>query len=676
MNPIAVQALRSRIWQNGFRPVAVKSDSKVPSGRGWTDRARMNPPDAVGSWPESSALSTGILGDGLLALDIDVDDAPLVSQIVSAAWNYLGSAPSRTRVDSPRCLLLYRAVEGEPSKRSVSGQLGKVEALGKGQQFVAFGTHEQGAAYAWPHGSPESFRRDALTPVSQDALTAFLAAIAPMIGAEAPAQPSPLPVAVQSVPLGTPATDRDREYAAMAYQDEVSRLTVLKTGGGRNAALNRASHSLGTLVGNGSIDASTVGYGLFAASIANGHVGKHGEAQTKATIESGMNAGIVKPRALISAEVPNIDLGPMIANGIAAYKGKQVATQQLTGKRSVTVLQGSDIVERPITWLWEGYLPSGKLTLLAGAGGTGKSTIAFNLAATITNAGIWPDGTRCNGAGNVLIWSSEDDPADTIKPRLMAVGADDRRYGVIAGTVDEDNVPDSFDAARDMDGLREAVSRIGGISLLIIDPIVTAVTGDMHKANDVRRSLQAIVDFAAEMNCAVLGITHFAKGTAGRNSAERVIGSQAFAALARMVLVAAKEEESDRRVFTRAKSNNSVDTGGYSYTIEALTLNQGIVATRVVWGEALEGSSRSILAEVEGEISDETSQLGIAKQFLTRQLANGPAPSKELMEHAREGHGVSVNTLRRAQKDLGIMATKVAFSGGWMWSLPFAGKPA
>jgi AAA domain len=255
----------------------------------------------------------------------------------------------------------------------------------------------------------------------------------------------------------------------------------------------------------------------------------------------------------------------------------------------------------------------------------------------------------------------------------MAVGANDRRYGVISGTVDETGVSCPFDAARDMDALREAIAQIGGISLLIIDPVVTAVTGDMHKANDVRRSLQSIVDFAAECNCAVLGITHFAKGTAGKNSAERVIGSQAFAALARMVLATAKEEESDRRVFTRVKSNNSIDTGGFSYSIEALTLDQGIVATRVVWGEALEGSSRSILAEVEGDRnSEDASQLGIAKQFLIKYLANGPVPSKELMEHAREGIGVSANTLRAAKKDLGVIATKAAFAGGWMWALPVA----
>ena len=463
--------------------------------------------------------------------------------------------------------------------------------------------------------------------------------------------------------------ERERSCAAAALADEVAKLRAMGEGSGRNRALNEAAHSLGTM--DGWIDLNEVADALWQASIANGYVAKDGEAAAKQTIMSGLEAGRTKPRPLLShGSISDEYIRQAQQNLIGQYKRKQTALTTPNGKRSVTLVQGSSIVEVPITWLWDGYLPSGKLTLLAGAGGTGKSTIAFNLAATITNGGLWPDGSQCKAVGNVLIWSSEDDPADTIKPRLMAVGANASRYGVISGTVDEKGFPDSFDAARDMDSLREAIARIGGISLLIIDPIITAVTGDMHKANDVRRSLQPIIDFAAECDCAVLGITHFAKGTAGKNSAERVIGSQAFAAQARMVLVAAKEEESNRRVFTRAKSNNSIDTGGYSYTIEALTLDQGIVATRVVWGEALEGSSRSILAEVEGEANDETSQLGIAKQFLIKSLADGPVASKELMEHAREGIGVSANTLRKAQKDLGVVASKVAFSGGWMWSLP------
>jgi hypothetical protein len=527
-----------------------------------------------------------------------------------------------------------------------------IDVRGLGGYVIAPGaTLPDGRSYRHVYGS-----WDAIPPLPE-ALASFLREKRPV------ASPAPAS-AVDASLIG----ERERSCAVAALADEVAKLRAVGEGSGRNSALNEAAQSLGTM--DGWIDLNEVADALWQASIVNGYVAKDGEAAAKQTIISGLAAGRTKPRPLLShGGISDEYIRQTQQNLIGQYKHRQAALITPNGKRSVTLVQGSSIVEVPITWLWDGYLPSGKLTLLAGAGGTGKSTIAFNLAATITNGGLWPDGSQCKAAGNVLIWSSEDDPADTIKPRLMAVGANASRYGVISGTVDEKGMPDSFDAARDMDGLREAIARIGGTSLLIIDPIVTAVTGDMHKANDVRRSLQPIIDFAAECDCAVLGITHFAKGTAGKNSAERVIGSQAFAAQARMVLVAAKEEESNRRVFTRAKSNNSIDTGGYSYTIEALTLDQGIVATRVLWGEALEGSSRSILAEVEGEANDETSQLGIAKQFLIKHLANGPAPSKELMEHAREGIGVSANTLRKAQKDLGIVASKVAFSGGWMWSL-------
>lgn len=502
---------------------------------------------------------------------------------------------------------------------------------------------------------------DALPPVP-DALAAFLKA----------KRPSTLPEP-SATPVASSATDRERSYAEASLADEVAALSVMRPGEGRNAALNRAAHSLGTMIGAGWLEREAVTQSLWEVSEQNGYRAKDGDAAAWKTLQSGLEDGISKPRdPLPASEVPQW-IRETVANWLAAHKAKHSeASAHRSGKRTVTLIQGSEIQERPIEWLWDQYLPLGKLTLLAGAGGTGKSTIAFNLAGTITNAGTWPDGSLCRVAGTVLIWSSEDDPADTIKPRLMAVEANERRYGVIAGTIDENGLSCPFDAARDMDNLRDAISRIGGISLLVIDPIITAVTGDMHKANDVRRSLQAIVDFAAEMNCAVLGITHFAKGTAGKNSAERVIGSQAFAALARMVLVAAKEEESNRRVFTRAKSNNSVDTGGFSYSIEAIAMQRGIIATRVIWGEALEGSSRAILAEVEGEASEDASQLDIAKQFLIRQLTNGPAPSKELLEHAREGYGVSANTLRRAQKELGVVAAKSSFAGGWMWSLPLA----
>jgi len=528
-----------------------------------------------------------------------------------------------------------------------------IDVRGKGGYVIAPGSSlPDGRSYRIVQGS-----WDAIQPLP-DALAAFLRE---KHTASLPALPSDT--------TALPVSDREREYAQAALVNEVAKLSAMTEGSGRNAALNDAAFALGTM--DGWIDLNMASESLLAASVANGYVAKDGQAAAVNTITSGINAGRTTPRPPLSA--PELEDFSDLMPFIERYKHKHglVSSASSRHKRSVTIMQGSDIVEESISWLWEGYLPKGKLTLLAGAGGTGKSTIAFNLAATVTNGGVWPDGTRCKESGQVLIWSSEDDPADTIKPRLMAVGANDRRYGVIAGAVDENGDTCQFDPATDIESLREAVTRLGGVSLLIIDPIVTAITGDMHKANDVRRSLQTIVNFAAECDCAVLGITHFAKGTAGKNSAERVIGSQAFAAFARMVLVAAKEEDSDRRVFTRAKSNNSIDTGGYSYSIEALTLHQNIVATRVAWGEPLEGSSRSILSQVEGEDSGDRSKLVLAKKFLLETLANGPTPSKELFAHANEALGVSRDTLRRAQQGLGIIPRKLGMSAGWVWELPF-----
>ncbi len=530
-----------------------------------------------------------------------------------------------------------------------------IDVRGKGGYVIAPGAVlPDGRAYRLDHGSCETI------PLLPEALAAYLM---PKDGLTLPDAVLDAPEASGEV-LPTP-TARDRQWAKSAL---ASACDIIRRApkGERNTTLNNQSLAIGEIAANHPDEWGALGGALLQAALDSGL----DDQESRMTIASGFQKGVKNPRKMPSERQVHIPLDGLLNSA----KTPDVAlVSKPIAKRSVSLLQGSEIEETPITWLWDGYLPQGKLTLLAGAGGTGKSTLAFSITSTITTAGRWPDGTHCNQAGNVLIWSSEDDPADTIKPRLMAVNADPSRYGVIQGTIDENGIRDAFDAGRDMDSLRDAVKGVGGIRLLIIDPIVTAVTGDMHKANDVRRSLQAIVDFAAEMNCAVLGITHFAKGTAGKNSAERVIGSQAFAALARMVLVAAKEEESDRRVFTRAKSNNSVDSGGFSYTIEAIPLHRGIIATRVVWGEALEGSSRSILAEVEGEETDETSQMSKAQSFLIDALKHGPVPSKELMEHAREQHGISAKTCRRAKDELGIQARKAGMTGGWLWQLSVSG---
>lgn len=336
------------------------------------------------------------------------------------------------------------------------------------------------------------------------------------------------------------------------------------------------------------------------------------------------------------------------------------------GRPTVTITRASNVVPEAIRWLWPDWLPEGKLTLLAGSPGTGKTTLALALAATVTRGGAWPDGTVCNRAGDVLVWSGEDNPADTIVPRLMAAGADLERVHIITGRTDENGDLLPFDPAADMPLLSERLGDMADARMLILDPIVSAVSGDAHRVNDVRRNLQSLVDMAGAYRCCVLGISHFAKGTRGSSPAERVIGSQAFVALARMVLVAGKDETAERRILARAKSNIAPDDGGVSYALE-LTETDGIQASRIVWGALIDGSARDILGDVEQD-DEERTGLDDACEFLASLLSDGPVRTKVLKTDA-DGAGFNWKMMQRAAARLGVEKRKIGMKEGWEWAL-------
>lgn len=339
----------------------------------------------------------------------------------------------------------------------------------------------------------------------------------------------------------------------------------------------------------------------------------------------------------------------------------------------VNAVSAASIKPVAIRWLWPGWLAKGKLHILAGAGGTGKTTLLLSLIATITTGGRWPDGSRCKEPGNALIWSSEDDLEDTLVPRLTAAGADMSRVHFIDGRVNAQGDKDSFDPANDIALLRATANEIGGVSLLMLDPIVSAVKGDMHKANDVRRGLQGVVDFAEQNLCAVVGISHFAKGGAGSSPADRVIGSQAFSALARTVLVAAKQEGSDMRVLARAKSNIGTDEGGVSYTIESCDIDGGIETTRVLWGDAIEGSAREILGDVEACDEERLDDSDNPAEALRRILSAGPLTGKEA-KNLMVGNGYTQKQIRNARENLSVTTARAGFGADTLvtWSLPQA----
>lgn len=278
---------------------------------------------------------------------------------------------------------------------------------------------------------------------------------------------------------------------------------------------------------------------------------------------------------------------------------------------AVTLICASTLKPEPIRWLWNGWIALGKLHILAGRPGEGKTTINLAFASTVTVGGRWPDGTRCP-LGNVLIWSGEDDPTDTLLPRLLAMGADPAQVFFVSGAR-INGESQAFDPARDMVQLSTAAERVGGCSLLIVDPVVSAVTGDSHKNTEVRRALQPLVDLATVLDCAVVGVSHFSKGSTGRDPTERVVGSVAFGAVARIVMVAAKTKDDDgteRRILARSKSNIGPDSGGFDYAIDQVELDAhpGIFASRITWGAAVEGSARELLAENDEQDSERSAK--------------------------------------------------------------------
>jgi hypothetical protein len=335
----------------------------------------------------------------------------------------------------------------------------------------------------------------------------------------------------------------------------------------------------------------------------------------------------------------------------------------------VVMTRGDQVQPVAVDWLWKDWLAAGKLHLIGGQPGTGKTTIALALAATVTLGGRWPDGTRAE-PGHVVIWSGEDDPADTLVPRLWAMGADMRRVHFVDG-MREGGDRYAFDPARDVEALHQAMAQISEVRMLIVDPVVSAISGDSHKNAEVRRGLQPLVDLAQKQHCTLLGVTHFSKGTSGRDPVERITGSLAFGALARVVMVAAKGEDG-KRFIARAKSNIGPDGGGFTYDVQQgeLSGHPGVIASSVLWGEAMEGTARELLGDAESMPSPSRND---AATWLSDMLAGAEVEVKVLQSEARAA-GLSWRTVERAKAEIGVIALRnsdgKSGKGRWYWQLP------
>jgi putative DNA primase/helicase len=173
------------------------------------------------------------------------------------------------------------------------------------------------------------------------------------------------------------------------------------------------------------------------------------------------------------------------------------------------------------------------------------------------------------------MWTSEDDLADTLVPRLIRMGADLNRIHFVKQTKRTDGKPRPFNPSIDMPALQAKAITIGNIVMLIIDPVVAVMPGnrDSHKGAETRSGMQPLLDFTETINCVTIGIAHLTKGTAGQHPLERINGSGAFGQLPRVVLFAAKNDaegdDEPERIMVRVKSNIGQSGGGFGYHIES-----------------------------------------------------------------------------------------------------------
>ncbi len=316
------------------------------------------------------------------------------------------------------------------------------------------------------------------------------------------------------------------------------------------------------------------------------------------------------------------------------------------------------ITPKPVSWIWQGRIAIGKYTTIAGEPGLGKSQITTYLAAKITTGGAWLENEGRAPLGSVVIISCEDDPADTIAPRLMAAGADLSKVAELQSIKDGDTNR-SFNLAADLGPLEDVLDKLGDVRLVIIDPISAYLGGtDSHKNADVRALLGPLSDLAQRKAVAIMGITHFNKGTG--NAMQKFTGSGAFVAAARAAYIVAKDgDDPDRRLFLPVKNNLGQDKTGFAYRIEGVEVEGGISTSRVVFEEGfVDADANAVLAAQDGGGDNgEGGALAEAIAFLQEELAAGEVPSKHVENAAREV-GIAKRTLDRAKRKINVKSLK------------------
>ena len=316
-------------------------------------------------------------------------------------------------------------------------------------------------------------------------------------------------------------------------------------------------------------------------------------------------------------------------------------------KTELQMIKMSEIQSQEVSWLWFPFIPYGKLTIVQGDPGDGKTTLVLNIAAKLSTGEGLDSEMKLAEPLNVIYQTAEDGLADTVKPRLELAGADCENISVIDESIKSLSMID--------ERLEEAIIRTKA-KMLILDPIQAYLGGgmDMNRANEARDMTKKLAALAEKYQCAIVLVGHMNKA-AGNKAAYRGMGSIDFFAVARSVLLVGRvESEANIRAVVQIKNN----LAAFGHP-KAFELSEG--------GFQWLGGYDITADEVLGGIAPKANKMEQAKRLL-RELAetNNAMQSNEIVNLADE-QGISKRTLENAKKELGVRAKRI--NNSWYWEL-------
>ena len=315
-------------------------------------------------------------------------------------------------------------------------------------------------------------------------------------------------------------------------------------------------------------------------------------------------------------------------------------------EETVEIIRMSKVDTQTVEWLWEPYIPFGKVTIVQGNPGEGKTTFALRLAAACTTGGTLP-GMKPLPPFQVIYQTAEDGLGDTVKPRLMEAEADLDRVLVIDEAKRELTLSD--------ERIEKAITQ-NGARLIILDPI-QAYMGektDMNRANEVRPMFRRLADVAERTGCAVILIGHLNKA-AGGQSAYRGLGSIDFRAAARSVLLIGRvKREPNVRVIIHDKSSLAPEGKPVAFCLDPETGFEWIGEYDITADELLSGAG--------GNNATKTEQ---AEKLILDLLADGKELASEDIEKAAAEAGISERTVQNAKRNMGGILGARRVGGQW-----------